>query len=194
MKNKKFYFAKGGNKFGPKTLEELKTQELCCDTLIWHDGMENWTEIKDIPELYNILKINKLPPPLPKNEGKVTKTEVSGELNVLLEKKSNKIFEKLSPSHKVLRIFLIWFGIHLFALITSYSEIDFFNKGTPLTNKFWPFVKVFQYHDRPYMLLDKKGYWDYNGIFYSYDWSEFLVFVGGVFLIFAITQMKTVND
>lgn len=195
MENLEYYYAKGGEKVGPITLEELKNLELNNDTLIWYEGLSDWAEIQNIPEIFKTLQTKKSPPPLPKKEEKVSKTEVSGELKVKTEKKPNETFEKIKPSHNALRIFLIWSGIHLFALVTSYSEIDFFSEGSPRTDKFWPFVKIFKYHDRPnmwaYGTKRPEGYWDYNGIFYRYDWSEFLVYVGGALLIFIISRLSS---
>lgn len=197
MENKEFYYAKGDDNVGPIFLDELKTLELSDDTLIWYDGIANWTELKNIPELYPILNIKKTPPPLPKKQS-ITKTEVSGELKVHTEKKQNDIFEKIKPTQRVLRIFLIWSGVNIFALITSYSKIDFFSKDLPRTDKFWPFVKIFQFHDIPNswpgLFKDRpEAYWEYNGLFYRYDWSEFLIYVIGAVLIFIIIKLSN-ND
>lgn len=202
MQDKEFFYAKGDDKIGPRSLEELKTLKLGGDTLIWYDGIDKWTEIKAIPELYKSLNIKSSPPPLPKRGDHAIKTEVSGEMKVHIENNKNEPLERMKPSKSALRIFLIWSCIHLFALITSYSQIDFFNAGAPRTDKFWPFVEIFEKN----RIIERNfsssgiGYgpikekWDYNGLFYRYDWSEFLVFVGGSFFIFIISRLSNQNE
>lgn len=60
-----YYLEKNGKQIGPFRLEEMKRKNLKSDMLAWHDGLENWRKIKDIPELNDI--VNKLPPPIPKS-------------------------------------------------------------------------------------------------------------------------------
>lgn len=69
-----YYFSDGQNQFGPFNIDELKVKEISKETLIWHEGLENWTKAGDIPELVVLFKsippplnsTTKLPPPLKK--------------------------------------------------------------------------------------------------------------------------------
>ena len=44
------------------TLEELKQQPLTRETLVWYNGLDNWVELKDAPELGEL--IADIPPTL----------------------------------------------------------------------------------------------------------------------------------
>lgn len=207
MENKEFYYSDGKQKIGPVSLHDLNKADLLDSTLIWYEGLKDWTKLNEIQELRSLLFINKadkVPPPLPseRREKEISKTEVSGELKVTTKREPNKNVEKLKPSNSALIFFLIWTGFHLFALITSYSEIEVFSDG-PATDSFWPFVEFqscityFQKED-PYDYSGysglPKGDWKedcyFNGIFSSYDWSEFLVYIGGAFFIFLINKLS----
>ena len=54
--DKKYYLLKDGNKKGPFGLNELKTKPLSIDMLVWYKGLSDWLEIKEIPELNELLK------------------------------------------------------------------------------------------------------------------------------------------
>jgi hypothetical protein len=47
---------------GPFTIEQLKTKGVQRKTKVWCEGMENWTDAEQVPELMNSLN---LPPPTP---------------------------------------------------------------------------------------------------------------------------------
>lgn len=50
-------------------------------------------------------------------------------------------WKSIVSAKRALTIFTIWITFHLFALITSYSQINVFNAlGQPETSQFWPFV------------------------------------------------------
>ena len=40
---KRFFYSDGENQFGPFTIEELKEKPIEPDTLIWYQGLEEWT-------------------------------------------------------------------------------------------------------------------------------------------------------
>lgn len=61
--DKKYYLLKDGNKTGPFGFEELKTKPLSVDMLVWYKGLREWLEIKEIPELNELLK--NVPPDRP---------------------------------------------------------------------------------------------------------------------------------
>jgi len=62
MKN--YYIEVNGQHSEPLTFEELKTRSLTLDTLIWFEGMEEWTKAGNIPELAGLFR--NIPPPIQK--------------------------------------------------------------------------------------------------------------------------------
>lgn len=194
---KEYYYLEGKDQKGPYSVEQLAEKNLTKETLIWTEGMDNWQKIKDIPQLTQHLKPKSVPPPPPSDQEKVSKTEVSGQLKVTTEKSPNPMFEAIKPNKKVLTWLIIWCCFHLFALLMSYSEIDFFNdEGKPRSDKFWPFVEFTE----QYWGYENNYSWygnnkqvrktDFNGIFTEYDWSEFAFYVGGALVIFLLVRIS----
>ena len=156
---KDYYYLIEKNQKGPFTIEELHKQNINDQTLIWYDGIENWTPLRDIPELSQINR-KVAPPPVPNENSDELKANQSANLKPI-----NK---------KVLFWVVAWCGFHLFALITSYSRLDFFNDGgEPKSNKFWPFVdiyeKLYSYYSYPNEIADTT--YLFRGVFVEYDWS-----------------------
>ena len=60
---KKYYYSDGLDKFGPFTLDELKSKGISRNTKIWFDDLGgDWKEAGSVPELSNLFK--NIPPPL----------------------------------------------------------------------------------------------------------------------------------
>ena len=99
----------------------------------------------------------------------------------------------------------------------SYSNVDVFNTSSPPdTSSFWPFVEIVSCSENFYESEASKrrgAEWrrsnpgfgssrrlegeyktdcKFQGIFYEYDWSEFLFYVGGALIFFVI--MNVSND
>lgn len=188
---KEYFYLSGKNQNGPFSIEELKSQGLTNETLIWTEGMVDWVRLKEFQELTE--KINPLratPPPPPNMNDTISKTELSGQLKGTSENATNPDLEKLMPSTNTLKWFFIWLAFHLFALVMSYSKISFFNGNLPDEPKhyFWPFVDSYTYEN--YSLYTGEKGTGFNGIFYCYDWSEFVLYVGGVFIIYLIIKFS----
>lgn len=66
--DQKFYIAVNDQQQGPFTIDELRTKSIQRDTLVWTEGLANWTKAEYLPFLKDIIKI--VPPPLPKTEVK----------------------------------------------------------------------------------------------------------------------------
>ena len=60
---KKYFYAENDKKVGPLSLEELSTSDVNKDTLVWFQGLEDWTPMSEIEELKSVLEIK--PPPIP---------------------------------------------------------------------------------------------------------------------------------
>lgn len=61
---KKYFTHDGKDQQGPFTADELKSRGLSARTMIWFDGISNWTEAQFIPELKDF--ITATPPPFEK--------------------------------------------------------------------------------------------------------------------------------
>lgn len=63
-----YYYASNGQQAGPVNFDQLSTlfanRTINRDTLVWKQGLDNWTALKDIDELKAFLGSN-TPPPLP---------------------------------------------------------------------------------------------------------------------------------
>jgi len=66
--NQQLYIAVNGQQTGPFTIDELKTKNIQRETLIWTEGLDNWTRADHIPILKDVL--NPTPPPIPVMETK----------------------------------------------------------------------------------------------------------------------------
>ncbi|MEM9546085.1 MAG: DUF4339 domain-containing protein [Bacteroidota bacterium] len=75
---KEYYIAKGNEKLGAFSLEELKSQTIYSDTLIWKEGWENWKEASEVAELETIVRNS--PPPIPQ-KSKYTEVSHSADKN-----------------------------------------------------------------------------------------------------------------
>lgn len=120
-----YYFLKDTEKVGPLSLEELKEAGLEKDTLIWYEGIEDWTKLIDIPKLRKeILGVEEVPPPLP--EEVVKQAEVKAAEEVKKEKKKTKRSRR--PLRVAVSIVLIFLLIPSIAIVHSYytitNEID----------------------------------------------------------------------
>lgn len=61
---KHYYYTDNDQQLGPFTVEELKVKRLKKSTLVWTEGMQDWTSANEVEELQNFLISE--PPPLPK--------------------------------------------------------------------------------------------------------------------------------
>ena len=48
---KKYFYSDGNEKHGPLSLDELKQEKITNDTLIWFEGLDDWTKAKYVLEL-----------------------------------------------------------------------------------------------------------------------------------------------
>ncbi|MBK7799827.1 MAG: DUF4339 domain-containing protein [Saprospiraceae bacterium] len=60
---KKYFYIKNEKELGPFDLEELKSEKIKRDTLVWFQGIKDWTKASNVPELDELFIY--LPPPLP---------------------------------------------------------------------------------------------------------------------------------
>lgn len=63
---KKFYIEQNGAQSDALTLEELKSNRITRETMVWTEGMVNWEKAGDLPALEEIFK--SIPPPIATRE------------------------------------------------------------------------------------------------------------------------------
>lgn len=63
---RKYFYTDGTTKYGPFSKDELKTQNLTRRTKIWYFGLNDWTELLDVPDLHEITST--IPPDLKPTE------------------------------------------------------------------------------------------------------------------------------
>lgn len=60
-----FYVDKNGKQAGPINAENLLSNGVNEETLVWKAGMEQWKKAKDVPELNKIFNAPPIPPQIP---------------------------------------------------------------------------------------------------------------------------------
>lgn len=206
---REYFFLEGKEQNGPFSIEQLTQKELTKETLIWTEGMEDWQKIKDIAELVLVLKPKSVPPPLPtEKEEQKYKTEVFVHLKAIKRNNFNLTLEAIKPSKRALSWLIAWCGFHLFALLMSYSQIEFFNDGgKPESKEFWPFVKFQSCRD--IIAWDNSNIpvgWNtgmgrtvgedchFNGLFINYDWTEFAFYIGAAIVVFILLSISNKQE
>jgi len=59
---KKYFYSNGNEKHGPLSLDKLKQENIAKDTLIWFEGLDEWTPASELDDMKPILELN--PPPI----------------------------------------------------------------------------------------------------------------------------------
>ncbi len=57
-----YFYSDGKDRFGPFSIEELKAKNITPDTLIWFEGLSDWTSARDLPELRELIQLSSDPP------------------------------------------------------------------------------------------------------------------------------------
>jgi len=63
---KKYFYSDGKEKHGPLSLDELKQEGISKQTLIWFEGLDDWTQAGELNEMKPILELQ--PPPISTEE------------------------------------------------------------------------------------------------------------------------------
>ena len=67
-----YFIVDNGQQAGPYTIDELVKRGLNSDTLVWAEGMTDWTPAWQVEELKNYLYAQQTPPPPPTNQAPQT--------------------------------------------------------------------------------------------------------------------------
>ncbi len=65
---RQYYYAEDNQQIGPISFEELKTKNISPDTLVWFEGLGDWTragDINELAELFPTAQETSTPPPPP---------------------------------------------------------------------------------------------------------------------------------
>lgn len=65
----KYFYTDGKVKYGPFSREELRNQNISRSTMVWFYGLDEWKELSEIPELYDVL--SSIPPDLKFDNGDI---------------------------------------------------------------------------------------------------------------------------
>lgn len=184
---KEYYALVDGEKRGPFELEDLDNEDLSGDTLIWREGIEEWTKAKNIDEVRNQL-IGSNPPPEPLSETS----------------------RRFLSSHKaLLSVLILWTIVHVVLSLLSYNNISDTNEGRSYkVERIWPFSSFTHNYSTTesrtevvegnplsgnaeyetyYYEVDREMY---GGILYNYDWSELLLYCSPFWLIIALYYFR----
>ncbi len=198
---KEYFYIEGNNQKGPFTQEEIKSKGLSNETLVWFDDIDNWTPLINVPELNN--KLKKTPPPLPIDNESI-KNKLADKITSQPKEYANNNLPTniFRPSKKELTWVISWCSFHFLALILS--NVLLFNYqpkihfiGEPKSKEsLWPFVK---FVERKYDQLPGGQSWEYyqemwaqkkfNGLFYQYDWTEFVLYFGAGLIVYLIIKV-----
>lgn len=97
---KKYFYSIDNEKHGPFSIEELSDKNITDETLIWFEGLEDWTPAKEVEEVIAILELQ--PPSIPSPETtnlNTTIDSVKSDLNTQTGEGSSK----KKPRHKIFR-------------------------------------------------------------------------------------------
>ncbi len=117
---KQYYIASGKDHLGPFSLSELKEKELNPDTLIWYEGLEQWSRIGEIEDLKPEIPVMPYVPPTP--------LQMRGTEQILRRRINIKLLEKSAKKAGV--FFIILFVVRFvsqFILFSSSNIIERLN-------------------------------------------------------------------
>ena len=119
-----YYVIIDGRKCGPYSHEELRSKFVTPNMPVWHEGLIDWAQASDIPEICDVLQPD--PTPLPYNEGGAQEQNTMGNGN-------EEYVPPMPNDYRTSNIFLIIFGLFLcqfcfigsvFALISYFKSND----------------------------------------------------------------------
>lgn len=183
-----YYYSDGTQTFGPFSIDQLREKQLSPDTLVWHERLNDWSHLKDLPEVSTYTSLKRTPPPVP--VAGILKNAKRNQVDNTKQAQGKAVYlkaEEIIISRRVIRWLMIWTFFHMFALLTSYKEVPIFNEnGEPKSRYFWPFVNFFDeyYVKQPDSLQQlPETKLRFNGLFVNYDWTEFGCYVGSLLLM-----------
>lgn len=175
---KKYYFIIKGKKEGPFSLDEITKLDINKNTLIWCNGLNDWTEFQYVTELSDLF--DHIAPPIPeihKNSAQNIKIETPIDIKILgtnnlsneeLNQKVRKIVKRILKEFGMLILYFVFSS--LLSISTYYIFFEF-NRPEPVSER-----NQGLFNEKYYESKDKYGicynfydlYCEYIG-FYKYD-------------------------
>ena len=72
---KEYYYSDGIEKYGPFSIEELKSHEIKEDTLMWSEGMDDWKPANELSAISMLFDLDAAPP-VPYDQPASTRTRM----------------------------------------------------------------------------------------------------------------------
>ena len=113
-----YFYSENNKQLGPFTIEELKTKRIKKSTLVWTDGMGEWTPAEEREDLRDFIISE--PPPLPNSITSIGKTTVVASENSSTNAKYDLTYEKDTDALGI-GIVLILVSIGLSTIVTESS-------------------------------------------------------------------------
>lgn len=96
---KEYFIFKGQDTIGPLSKLKLFSKNITRDTLVWFEGLSEWTRAGDVEELADLFSSKQVPPPLPRqttpiqslSESTYQRYKATSEFEPKQKKKSTKI-------------------------------------------------------------------------------------------------------
>ena len=107
-----YYYLKNRFRYGPVKFEDLKSKDIKKDTLVWYEGLKDWTKAEGIKELKELFKVTPPPippppilppPPTPKKEFKIPPPPLIPKKKVIEEALKNEIKEPRTSPPSILQ-------------------------------------------------------------------------------------------
>ncbi|MFN7910420.1 MAG: DUF4339 domain-containing protein [Bacteroidota bacterium] len=158
---KKYFLHNGKEQHGPYSLDELQQKGLTAKTMVWFDGISNWTEAQFIPELKDF--VVSTPPPFEK-ANPINQTFDKAK-KVLDKDYVNKIEEKIpnNTGKKVFKYSLIILAlVGLVFIITKLMPTKEGKEKSDAT-EFLSLQGAELQHMFPPYYSDRKPYWQVSG-------------------------------
>lgn len=124
-----YYYSVNNEKIGPLTLEQIQLANITENTLVWKEGLENWSPAKELCELSN--HIRKEPPLLPNEVVQRRKQEN-------IEKAVNSLVFIIKSPSMWMRTVYINLGITLILIVGEYQPRDsYWDRVFPVYKTYW---------------------------------------------------------
>jgi uncharacterized RDD family membrane protein YckC len=130
--NHHFYIAVNGQQTGPFIYEQLKGMNLKYDTMVWHEGLENWTRADQVPILMDIFNSHPSSPGPAINQ-KINHQGASNQPPMIsskyfgytLARSQDRFFAYLVQNLIVLIPFFLIYGEEIFNSDEEYTLVSF---------------------------------------------------------------------
>lgn len=117
---RQYFYSDGQQQLGPVTKEELQSKGITKETLVWYEGLSEWTKAVDVEDLADLFPNIPTPPPIPEQKT-TTPPPISQEINETqaVKEESSQKDDKKPKKKKGKKILLIVSIVLLFLAIVA---------------------------------------------------------------------------